>query len=130
LPTTHANSTRGIRHQLRIRLAPSRLFDCDHAPVPGGVAADNGQPNKAGRPIETTDADWRVRNQLEKTLIDEISKEYANEKKKKAGTKKLGNNALEKSIQKLGSEHNLEDLQVAEDTIRSRYKRGNLSNVQ
>jgi hypothetical protein len=95
---------------------------------PKGTTKDNGQPKKVGRPKGTTDTDKRVQNQREKALIDEISHEYA-DAKKKAGDKKLEPKTLGQIIQMCKSKHDLKYFEVAEETIRSRYKRGNLSNV-
>ena len=111
------------------RTEPSSASDDAPGSEDTAENSNNGQPKPTGRPIGTSDAEKRMRGRRENTLIDEIAKEYANEKKK-AGARKLENQALGKIIQKLKSEHNLEYLEVPEDTIRSRYKRGGLSDVR
>jgi hypothetical protein len=100
----------------------------DDAPAPGAATENVGQPKKAGRPQRTTDADKRAQTQKEKALVDGICEQY-DKAKMEAGGKKLGPRALEKIISNCKSEHNLFCI-IPEDTIRTRYKRGNLSNVQ
>jgi hypothetical protein len=100
----------------------------DDAPAPGDATENGSQPKKAGRPTGTSSADKRASTQAEEALMDDVCRQYG-KAKENAGDQKLRPGTLGEIISKCKSELKLQHCIVSEETVRTRYKRGNLSNV-